>query len=79
MVPISDASDVRGFPAFGTRARDRRCAGRLRAAAGEAMLTNPTLDRLVTKWGERYWQQSVGRVAGTLQYEYPTPIALGNG
>jgi hypothetical protein len=56
-----------------------RRSSRLRAAAGRAVISNPGLDRLVMQWGDRYWQQSVGRVAGTLQYEYPTPIALGKG
>jgi hypothetical protein len=56
-------------------ARWIRRSSAVRAVAEQVVRKTP-LDALAVQWGERYWQQSVGRVAGTLQHDYATPTAL---
>ena len=65
-----------GIPAAPASRWVRR-ASAVRGAAGRLVLAHPTLDRLAAQWGDGYWRRSVGRVAGTLQYDYATPTRLG--
>ena len=65
-----------GIPAAPASRWVRR-ASAVRLAAGRLVLAHPTLDRLAAQWGDGYWRRSVGRVAGTLQYDYATPTRLG--
>lgn len=65
-----------GIPAAPASRWVRR-ASAVRGAAGRLVLAHPTLDHLAAQWGDGYWRRSVGRVAGTLQYDYATPTRLG--
>lgn len=56
-------------------ARWIRRSSAVRAVAEKVVRKTP-LDALAVQWGERYWQASGGRVAGTLQHDYATPTAL---
>jgi hypothetical protein len=56
-----------------------RRASALRLSTNKLAHASPTLERLAAQWGERYWQESVGRVAGTLSHDYATPTRLGGG
>ena len=53
-----------------------RRASALRRTTNKLAHASPALERLAATWGERYWQESVGHVAGTLSHDYATPTRL---